>query len=125
MNTKKSLFLNCHTVTEAQRVKPDQNGHRPAPMDSDVEGGGKFPNKADDSIVIHRQISSMIPEEKYISEIHVRKVRNQEFGGEPTPFNDPVKIKFRLNRTGFDTLGSFEQKNNDYKQMQFADDKVF
>lgn len=125
MNTKKSLFLNCHTVTEAQRVKPDQNGHRPAPMDSDVEGGGKFPNKADDSIVIHRQISSMVPEEKYISEIHVRKVRNQEFGGEPTPFNEPVKIKFRINRTGFDTLGSAEQKMNDYKQMQFADDKVF
>ena len=125
MNTKKSLFLNCHTVTEAQRVKPDQNGHRPAPMDSDVEGGGKFPNKADDSIVIHRQISSMIPEEKYISEIHVRKVRNQEFGGEPTPFNDPVKIKFRINRTGFDPLGSFEQQVSDYKKMQFADDKVF
>jgi len=118
-NTNKSIFLNCHTVTEAQRVKPDANGHRPAPMDSDVEGGGKFPNTADDTIVIHRQISSMIPEEKYISEIHVRKVRNQEFGGEPTPFDTPVKIKFRINRTGFDPLGSFEQKNYDYKQMAF------
>lgn len=118
-NTNKSIFLNCHTVTEAQRVKPDANGHRPAPMDSDVEGGGKFPNKADDTIVIHRQISSMIQDEKYISEIHVRKVRNQEFGGEPTPFERPVKIKFRIDRTGFDTLGGFEQKQQDYKQLQF------
>lgn len=118
-NTNKSIFLNCHTVTEAQRVKPDANGHRPAPMDSDVEGGGKFPNKADDTIVIHRQISSMIHGEKYISEIHVRKVRNQEFGGEPTPFEKPVKIKFRIDRTGFDTLGSYEQKQQDYKQLQF------
>lgn len=119
MNTKKSIFLNCHTVTEAQRVKPDKDGHRPAPLDSDVEGGGKFPNKADDTIVIHRQISSMIPGEKYISEIHVRKVRNQEFGGEPTPFDQPYKLKFRIDRTGFDAHGSYEQKVSDYKSLQF------
>jgi len=120
MTTQKSIFLNCHTVTEAQRVKPDQNGHRPAPMDSDVEGGGKFPNKADDTIVIHRQISSMIDGEKYISEIHVRKVRNQEFGGEPTQFNNPIKIKFRMNRTGFDPLTT-ETRSMDYKSCAFAD----
>lgn len=124
-NTNKSIFLNCHTVTEAQRVKPDANGHRPAPMDSDVEGGGKFPNKADDTIVIHRQISSMIEGEKYISEIHVRKVRNQEFGGEPTAFERPVKIKFRLNRTGFDPMGSYEQKLVDYKQLQMKTEVNF
>jgi energy-coupling factor transporter ATP-binding protein EcfA2 len=118
-NTQKSIFLNCHTVTEAQRVKPDSNGHRPAPMDSDVEGGGKFPNKADDTIVIHRQISSMIEGEKYISEIHVRKVRNQEFGGEPTQFEKPVKVRFRINRTGFDAIGSYEEKLTDYKNLQF------
>jgi len=59
-STSKSIFLNCHTVTESQRVKPDIDGHRPAPLDSDVEGGSKFPNKADDSIVIHRQISSKV-----------------------------------------------------------------
>lgn len=119
--TNKSIFLNCHTVTEAQRVKPDQNGHRPAPLDSDVEGGGKFPNTADNTIVLHRQISSVIEGEKYITELHVRKVRNQEFGGEPTPYTEPVRIKFRIDRTGFD----FIPRSNgavDYKQMQFADD---
>jgi hypothetical protein len=41
---------------------------------------------------------------KYISEIHVRKVRNQEFGGEPTPFDDPVRLKFKTDRTGFESL---------------------
>lgn len=106
--TNKSIFLNCHTVTEAQRVKPDIDGHRPAPLDSDVEGGSKFPNKADDSIVIHRQISSKIEGVKYISEIHVRKVRNQEFGGEPTPFDSPVKLRFRMDRTGFETAVEME-----------------
>jgi energy-coupling factor transporter ATP-binding protein EcfA2 len=119
-NTNKSIFLNCHTVTEAQRVKPDANGHRPAPMDSDVEGGGKFPNKADDTLVIHRQISSNMDGEKYISEIHVRKVRNQEFGGEPTAFNDPVRMRFRINRTGFDPITS-NTVASDYKSLAFAD----
>lgn len=119
--TNKSIFLNCHTVTEAQRVKPDQNGHRPAPLDSDVEGGGKFPNKADNTIVLHRQIGSTIPEEKFISEIHVRKVRNQEFGGEPTPFNEPVRVKFRRDRTGFDEIPSMQRNAQDYKQLSYHD----
>lgn len=117
-STNKSIFLNCHTVTEAQRVKPDANGHRPAPMDSDVEGGGKFPNKADDTIVIHRQISSMIEGEKFVTEIHVRKVRNQEFGGEPTPFNTPYRMRYRIDRTGFDELTGYEGPN-EYKSVNF------
>lgn len=122
--TNKSIFLNCHTVTEAQRVKPDQNGHRPAPLDSDVEGGGKFPNTADNTIVLHRQISSVIPGEKYITELHVRKVRNQEFGGEPTPYTEPVRIKFRMDRTGFDFIPRAND-TIDYKQMQFTDDNEY
>lgn len=117
MTSGKSIFLNCHTVTESQRTKADQNGHKPVPLDSDVEGGAKFPNKADNTIVIHRQIGSAIPDEKYITEIHVRKVRNQEFGGEPTPYTEPIRIKYRMDRTGFDLVGT--QKVNDYKSIHF------
>ena len=119
MTTGKSIFLNCHTVTESQRAKADQNGRKPVPLDSDVEGGAKFPNKADNTIVIHRQIGSAIPNEKYITEIHVRKVRNQEFGGEPTPYSEPIYIKYRMDRTGFDTVGS--TKIEDYKQVSWYD----
>lgn len=122
ITTNKSIFLNCHTVTEAQRVKPDANGHRPAPLDSDVEGGAKFTNKADDAIVIHRQISSTIEGEKFITELHVKKVRNQEFGGEPTPFDKPLKIKYRIDRSGFDVINS--QPINDYKQVNFYEKDV-
>jgi hypothetical protein len=121
ITTNKSIFLNCHTVTESQRTKPDQNGHRPVPLDSDVEGGAKFPNKADDTMVIHRQISSVVKDEKYITEIHTRKVRNQEFGGEPSPFDKPVKIKFRIDRTGFDILGSYEENIQSYKSINFQE----
>lgn len=119
--TNKSIFLNCHTVTESQRVKPDANGHRPAPLDSDVEGGAKFPNTADNTIVLHRQIGSVIEGEKFITELHVRKVRNQEFGGEPTPFTEPVRIKFRIDRTGFDYLPKMNGAS-DHKQMKFVDE---
>lgn len=121
ITTNKSIFLNCHTVTESQREKPDANGITPVPLVSSVEGGGKFPNKADDCMVIHRQIHSKNDEERYITEIHVGKVRNQEFGGRQTPWGDPVKIKFRKDWTGFDPLYSTEQKMQDYKQMQFND----
>lgn len=119
LTTNKSIFLNCHTVTEAQRVKPDANGHRPAPLDSDVEGGAKFPNKADDTMVLHRQVSSADPNERHITEIHVRKVRNKEFGGDQTPYNEPLKIKFRQDWTGFDVLGSYEEKLNSYQPVNF------
>lgn len=119
--TGKSIFLNCHTVTESQRMKPDQNGHKPVPLDSDVEGGSKFPNKADNTIVIHRQIWSKIPEEKFVTEIHVRKVRNQEVGGEPTPFDSPIRIKYRKDRTGFDIEHSYESKVSDYRSINYED----
>jgi energy-coupling factor transporter ATP-binding protein EcfA2 len=121
MTTNKSIFLNCHTVTESQRTKADQNGHKPVPLDSDVEGGAKFPNKADNTIVIHRQIGSAIPNEKYITEIHIRKVRNQEFGGEPTPYTEPIRIRYRMDRTGFDLVGN--EKISDYKNISFYEPK--
>lgn len=117
--TNKSIFLNTHTVTEAQRAKLDINGHKPAPQDSDVEGGGKFINKADDTMVFHRQIRSKIQGEKYITEIHVTKVRNQEYGGSLTEYDSPIRVKFRIDRTGFDLVGSFEEKVDSIKQMNF------
>lgn len=123
MNTKKSILLNCHTVTESQRAKRDVNGHKPVPLDSDVEGGAKFPNKADNTLVIHRQIGSNIPDEKYITEIHVMKVRNQEFGGEPTPHTEPIRIRYRMDRTGFDLEN--QSRVTDYKQISFSEPKEY
>jgi hypothetical protein len=119
--TNKSIFLNCHTVTEAQREKPDANGETPVPLVSQVEGGGKFPNKADDCMVIHRHTQAVNEEDRFITEIHVGKVRNQEFGGKQTPWGKPVKIKFRKDWSGFDPLYSYEQKANDYRQISFND----
>ena len=73
-NTKVSIFLNCHTNTEAQRVKPDKNGETPRPISADVEGGGKFLNKSDDVWVIHRHLHHMDKEERYVSHLYIDKV---------------------------------------------------
>jgi energy-coupling factor transporter ATP-binding protein EcfA2 len=100
--TKKSIFLNCHTVTEAQRVKPDQTGEIKPPLMGDVEGGAKFPNKADDVWVIHRNLYHQTPEERYISHLYIGKVRNTEGGGRPTGWQEPIRWKFKSDWTGFE-----------------------
>jgi energy-coupling factor transporter ATP-binding protein EcfA2 len=99
--TQKSIFLNCHTVTESQRVKPDQFGEIKRPMASDVEGGGKFPNKADDTWVIHRQLFSVDPDKRYTSQLYIDKVRNTDGGGYQTPYNEPIFFDFKKDWTGF------------------------
>jgi hypothetical protein len=99
--TGKSIFLNCHTVTEAQRVKPNKDGEIPRPMASDVEGGGKFPNKADDTWVIHRNLYAADKEKRYSSELYIDKVRNRDGGGEPTPYSEPIYFDFKKDWTGF------------------------
>jgi replicative DNA helicase len=111
--TKKSIFLNCHTVTESQRTKPDKDGEIPPPIMSDVEGGGKFPNKSDDVWVIHRNLYHMDEEERYISHLYVAKVRNTEGGGRPTGWKEPIKFKFKKDWTGF--TNEHDEINNNYR----------
>lgn len=119
MNTKKTIFLNCHTLTESQREKLDANGERRAPMASFVEGGAKFINKSDDVMVYHRNPKSIIEGNKWVTQIHVDKVREQEFGGEQTPQDAPIEMRYRIDRTGFDVIGSPQGRSNSIKQMTF------
>lgn len=103
MKTKKSIFLNCHTVSDAQRVKPNQFGEIAPPIMADVEGGSKFPNKADDVWVIHRNLYATEQEDRYVSSLYVGKVRNTEGGGKTTAWTDPIRFKFKKDWTGFTT----------------------
>lgn len=119
MNANKTVFLNCHTLTESQREKHDANGERPAPFASYVEGGSKFINKSDDVMVYHRNPKSKIDGRKFITEIHVDKVRNQEFGGEQTQLDQPIQLRYRIDRTGFDVVGSQMKREENIKQMNF------
>jgi len=95
-----AVWLNTHAVTEAQRRKgPD--GLPVAPYAEDTEGGGKFVNRADCFLTFHRKIQSPEYHVRRTVEFHVRKVRETETGGEPTPWDDPFYFKMNDENTGF------------------------
>jgi hypothetical protein len=93
-----TVFLNIHAVTAALRFK-DKDGFPIAPQEGDAEGGGKFTNRADDFITVHRLKSH--PTNWMVTELHVRKVKDTETGGRPTSYNDPVTISMRQDQCGF------------------------
>ena len=95
-----AVWLNMHAVTEAQRRK-GADDLPIAPYAEDTEGGGKFVNRADCFLTIHRKVQAPDHSIKRLSEIHVRKVREVETGGQPTPIDDPYKISMNLSYTGF------------------------
>lgn len=98
-----SIWLNTHANTAALRWKHpvghEYVGHPIPPLASDVEGGGKFVNRADDFIVIHRYVQH--PTDWTQSHIHVRKIKEVETGGRPTPIDDPIKMRSIVNNVGF------------------------
>ena len=103
-----TIWLNTHANTQALRFKHpvghEYVGHPIPPLASDVEGGGKFVNRADDFIVVHRYVQH--PTEWFYTHIHVRKVKEVETGGRPTPIDDPIRLKSIINNVGFTCQGS-------------------
>lgn len=98
-----AMWLNAHSVTEAQRQKgPD--GLPVAPFAEQTEGGGKFLNRSDSFLTFHRKVQAPTSDERRTMEFHVRKVRSQETGGEPTPLDEPFLFRMNIERTGFETL---------------------
>ena len=118
-----AMWLNAHSVTESQRRK-GEDGLPIAPFAEDTEGGGKFVNRADCFLTFHRRVQAQTSEDKRIMEFHVRKVRSQETGGEPTPFDDPFRFQMNVQRTGFnamDTHGKLFEPLDLRKQQGFLD----
>jgi len=95
-----AVWLNTHAVTEAQRRKGD-DGLPIAPFAEDTEGGGKFVNRADCFLTIHRKVQAPDPHTRSLTELHVRKVREVETGGQPTPLEEPIRFTINLSHTGF------------------------
>lgn len=97
-----SIFLNTHAVTEALRKihkDGDYAGYPMAPNKADTEGGGKFSNRADDFITVHRYVSH--PTDFMITEIHVRKIKETETGGRPTMRDNPFRMRMENGGLGF------------------------
>lgn len=87
-----SVYICAHAVTEALRKTHGSDhvfqGHPMPPGSSDIEGGGKWVNRADDFIVIHRYTQH--PMRWMETHINIRKVKEQETGGKPTFIDEPV-----------------------------------
>lgn len=84
-------FVTHHAVTSALRLKDADKKYPVAPRKEDTEQGGKVPNKADDFITIHRLTQH--PTDWMISEFHIRKIKDTETGGRPTPLDEPVRFE--------------------------------
>lgn len=101
------VCVNAHGVTSALR-SVHHSGHeyqsltRPLAM-SDAEGGSKISSRADDIICIHRYVSH--PTDWMFSHVHVLKIKENETGGRPTPFEQPISLRMKVNNVGFEYLG--------------------
>ncbi|OUX36589.1 MAG: hypothetical protein CBE33_05190 [Candidatus Pelagibacter sp. TMED273] len=116
-----SLFLNCHGNSEALR-RTHPKGHEyenlPVPLGmASIEGGGKFGNRFNDCYCIHRYTGH--PTEWMFTHLHVLKVKETETGGRCTPFEQPVKIRMKINNVGFEfaTQDILHNKKNIKKVM--------
>ena len=78
-------------------------GHPVPPMMSDCEGGGKFGNRCDNFIVIHRYIQSAL--DWMVTHLHVRKVKDTDTGMMPTTLDTPVRLRSLINNVGFSIEG--------------------
>ena len=106
-NNNVTIWLNAHAVTEALRRK-HTNDHEfaglPQPCSmADVEGGGKWGNRADDVISIHRYTQH--PTRWMVSDIHVVKVKETETGGRPTGMDTPISLRMQAGNVAFTVAG--------------------
>ena len=58
-------------------------------------------NRADCFITIHRKVQAPDTQTKKTTELHIRKVRETETGGEPTPIDEPITLVMNTQGTGF------------------------
>jgi hypothetical protein len=98
-----AVWLNTHAVTESQRRIGD-DGHPVAPMAADTEGGSKFVNRADGFVTVHRKIQHEDEPTRRTIDFHVRKVREVESGGMPTPLFSPLTFEMNKHYTSFGCL---------------------
>ena len=101
------LCVNMHGVSSALR-QVHHSGHefegltRPLAM-SDAEGGSKVSARFDDVWTLHRYVAHST--DWMYSHIHVQKIKENETGARPTPYEQPISLKMKTNNVGFEFLG--------------------
>ena len=122
----KCVYILAHGVTEALRKvhkkEHEYAGHTTELQAADIEGGGKWVNRADDMITIHRYTQH--PTEWMYTLIHVRKVKKTRTGGKPTFLDSPVR--FKLERGLYFTVNGYNplEKKREPQQLEILDNKV-
>ncbi len=103
--TGKTVYVNTHPQTEASRRVYAQDhtlkGFVQPPKKSDTEGGQAFANRCDDFLTIHRMTNH--PNLWMFTEVHVRKIKDKETGGNITFLDEPLRLNYNSG-LGF-TLG--------------------
>ena len=98
-----SLWLCAHANTEAlRRLYKNPHPYEGYPMvceSSSIEGGGKFLNRCDSFVSIHRFIQH--PTEFMYSFLHIKKIKSIETGGRCTSLDMPVKLRALINNVGY------------------------
>jgi hypothetical protein len=122
-------WVNHHAVTLAARTKDAEKKYIMPPRKADTEGGQKVPNKADDFLTIHRLADH--PEDWDVTQIHVRKIKDTETGGRPTPQDFPVRFQMYRNMSAFreklevgygvDPIQAWHQKNGTQGYIVFPE----
>lgn len=97
-----SLWVADHVASEAARAT-DKDGYVKVPYKGQIDGGQVKSAKVDDFIMLHRLPNH--PQEKYITQVHVQKIRDKETGGDHTDKDDPVKIQINMGYCGFTCNG--------------------
>ncbi len=104
---KVSIYLVTHAVTEALRHRHPMNhpfaNYITPPSAGSAEGGGKFLNKSDNFLILHRYTNH--PEFWTSSFLNVIKIKEIDSGGRPTPLDSPIVLKSVPNNVGFSLDG--------------------
>lgn len=100
---KKACYILAHGNTEALRKtfgKDHDFAGYPIPLlSADIEGGGKFVNRCDNFVVIHRMTQH--PSEWKKTEWHITKIKRNKTGGKPTFKENPVIFESEKNMLSF------------------------
>tara|TARA_R110002012_G_scaffold125573_2_gene277166 strand:+ start:80 stop:991 length:912 start_codon:yes stop_codon:yes gene_type:complete len=119
--TNTTVFINAHGNTEAlRRTHPIGHEFQQLPMPlglASVEGGSKWGSRSDDVVCIHRYVSH--PSEWMYSHISILKVKENETGGRPTSYDNPIKIRMKKNNVGFDYMGRDLLHQEQLKEIKF------
>ena len=129
--TKVTTVFNVHPNTSAYRnIHKDGpfSGHLKPPMKGDVDGGAKFPAKADEYLTVHRYTEH--PTLWAYTALFVRKVKDTETGGKVTQLDKPVIMKMNAGGCGFSydkhqTPIAIEEKAGEYWVDAMDDIKPF